>query len=61
MVVSPSVRKGDRMFSVMCRLIDDDYSTLDKSVNRMVLEIQNTYNVINLNDYLALINNNDLS
>lgn len=41
-------------------LIDDDYSTLDKSVNRMILEIQNTYNVINLNDYLALINNNDL-
>lgn len=28
MVVSPSVRKADRMFSVMCRLIDDDYSSV---------------------------------
>ena len=28
MVVSPSVRKSDRMFSVMCRLIDDDYSSV---------------------------------
>lgn len=27
-VVSPSVRKADRMFSVMCRLIDDDYSSV---------------------------------
>ena len=28
MVVSPSVRKADRMFSVMCRLIDDDDSSV---------------------------------
>lgn len=31
MVVSPSVRKADHCFSVMVRLIDDDYSSvLDK-------------------------------
>ena len=41
-------------------LIDDDYSKLDQSLSRMIFDISEEYQVIDVKKYLELLGNNDL-